>query len=78
MKMEVMIHALLQLFIYIIIVDVIMGYFPQLREQQWARTLHKIADAPQKPIRDLLPQGMPLDPTPMLIIIAIQILMHLI
>jgi YggT family protein len=72
-----MIRALLQLYIYIIIVDVIMSYFPQLREQQWARTFHKIADAPQKPIRDLLPKGMPLDPTPMIIIIVVQVLMYI-
>lgn len=71
-----MIHAILQIFIYIIIADVILSYFPQARGQQWAETLHKIADAPQKPIRDMLPQGMPLDPAPMIVIILIQILMY--
>ncbi len=73
-----MIHTLLQLFIYLIIADVIMSYFPDLRRQSWAETLHKIADAPQKPIREMLPAGMPLDPTPMIVIILIQILMYVV
>jgi YggT family protein len=71
-----MIHALLQLFIYIIIADVILSYFPQARGQGWAQTLHRIADAPQKPIREMMPAGMPLDPTPMVVIILIQLLMY--
>lgn len=33
-----------------------------------------IADAPQKPIRELMPKDLPLDPSPMIVIFAIQIL----
>ena len=54
-----------------------MSYFPQLRQQKWAEMLHKIADAPQKPIREMLPKDMPLDPTPMILIILIQMLMYI-
>ncbi len=73
----ILIHSLLQIFIYILIIDVIMSYFPQMKSQKWAQTLHKIADAPQKPIRDLLPRDLPLDPTPMILIILIQMLMYI-
>lgn len=72
-----MIDAILQIFIYIIIADVLMSWFPQIREQNWAQTLHNIAQAPQKPIRDMLPKDLPLDPVPMILIILIQILMYL-
>lgn len=72
-----LIHLLLQLFIYILIIDVIMSYFPQVRHQKWAEILHKIADAPQKPIREMLPKDIPLDPTPMILIILIQMLMYI-
>ncbi len=72
-----MIHNLLQLFIYILIIDIILSYFPDLRSQKWAQTLHKIADTPQKPIREMLPKDIPFDPTPMILIILIQILMYL-
>lgn len=72
-----MIHALLQIFIYILIFDVVLSYFPQLRGQKWAQVLHQIADAPQRPIRDLLPKDLPLDPTPMLLILIIQLIMYI-
>ncbi len=72
-----MIHTLLQLFIYLLIADVILSYFPDIRRQKWAETLHKIADAPQKPIREMLPKDLPLDPTPMIVIILIQIIMYI-
>lgn len=70
-------HALLQLYVLIIFADVIMSYFPDIRRQQWAYSLHKIADVAQKPIRELLPKGLPLDPSPMIVIIIINIIMSI-
>ena len=72
-----MIDWALQIFIYITIADVIMSYLPDMRRQPWAQKLHQIADAPQKPLRDLLPQDMPIDPCPMIIIILCQMLMYI-
>lgn len=72
-----MINSLLQLFIYLLIGDIILSYFPDVRSQKWAQTLHKIADVPQKPIREMLPANMPLDPSPMIVIILINILMYI-
>ena len=71
-----MIHSFLQLFIYVLIADIILSYIPDVRSQKWAQTLHKIADAPQKPIREMLPKDIPFDPSPMIVIILIQILMY--
>jgi uncharacterized protein YggT (Ycf19 family) len=75
-KYLVMIHSLLQLLIFIIIIDALMSWVPQVRYQKWAQILHKIADAPQKPIREMLPMDLPIDPTPMIIIMLIQLLMY--
>lgn len=72
------IHAILQLYVYVIIVDAILSYMPQFRSQKWAEFIHKSADLTLKPIRELLPSGLPLDPSPMIVIILIQILMYLI
>lgn len=72
----ILIYYILRLFIYVLIIDIILSYFPQLMAQKWAQTLHKIADAPQRPIREMLPKGLPLDPTPMILIILIQMLMY--
>lgn len=72
-----MLHNLLNLYIFIIIADVVMSYVPQMQVYKWARVIHKMADVSQKPIRDLLPRNLPLDPTPMIVIFLIQILMYI-
>ena len=73
-----MIHAILQIFIYILIADVILSWLPDVRKQPWAQKLHEFANIPQKPIRDLFPKDIPIDPAPMILIILCQILMSLI
>jgi YggT family protein len=78
MKLMVyLVHQILQLYIYIIIADIILSYLPQYRNQKWALIIHKAADATLRPIREALPQGMPLDPSPMIVLILIQIIMYL-
>lgn len=73
-----MIDAILHILTLIIFFDVIMSYMPDIRRHEWARTLHQIADAPQKPIREILPKDLPLDPSPMIVIFIIQLLRSLI
>lgn len=73
-----MIDAILNILTFIIIADVLMSYVPDLKNQEWARTLHQIADVPQKPIRELLPKDLPLDPSPMIVMFIIQIIRGLI
>lgn len=70
-----LIHGLLQLYIYVIIIDVILSYFPQMRSQLWAQKIHQIADVSLRPIRDMMPANLPFDISPMIVIILIQILM---
>lgn len=72
-----MIDWVLQIFIYVIIADVLLSWVPEVRKQPWAQKLHEFANIPQKPIRDMLPKDIPLDPSPMIIIIICQILMYL-
>jgi hypothetical protein len=72
-----MIDWALQIFIYITIADVLMSWVPDVRKQPWAQKLHQIADAPQKPIREMLPKDMPLDLCPMIIIILCEMLMFI-
>ncbi len=73
----IIIHYLLQLYIYVIIADIILSYVPHLREQKWADMIHKAADVSLRPVRDLFPKDLPIDPSPMVVIILIQVMMYL-
>ena len=72
-----MIDGVLQILIYITMADVLLSWIPDVRKQPWAQKLHEFANVPQKPIRDLFPKDIPIDPAPIIIIIVCQILMHL-
>jgi YggT family protein len=72
-----LIHGLLQIFILITIIDVVLSYVPDVRRQSWAQYVRRIADVPQKPLRELLPANLPLDPTPIIVIIFCRVLMAL-
>lgn len=72
-----MIDGVLQILIYITIADVLLSWIPEVRKQPWAQKLHEFANIPQKPIRDLFPRDIPIDPAPIIIIILCQILMYL-
>lgn len=72
-----MIRIILTIYIYLIIIDAILSYFPQFRLHEWARTLRKITDFTQKPIRKYIPKDWPFDPSPIIVIILLQMLMAL-
>lgn len=72
-----MIDSILQVYIYVTIFDIILSYIPEVRSKNWAQMVHKSTEVIQKPIRDMLPGGMPIDPAPMIVIILCQILMYL-
>ena len=76
--MVYLLHQILQLYIYFIIADIVLSYLPQYKTQKWAQFIHKAADFTMKPIREALPQGLPIDLSPMVVIILIQVLMYII
>ena len=65
---------LLELLSYLVFIDVIISFFPQLRVQSWALMVNRIVEVPLRPIREMLPKNMPLDPSPMILIMLIQML----
>lgn len=72
-----LLRNILQLYIYVIILDALLSWVPDVRRQKWAQMLHRAADVAQKPIREFLPQGLPIDPSPIILIILIQMLMYI-
>jgi YggT family protein len=75
--MAYLLTEILRLYVLVIIADVILSYIPEVRQQKWAQVIRKLADFSQKPIREALPQNMPLDPAPMIVIFIINILIYL-
>lgn len=68
-----MIRFLIDVYILLIIIDAILSYIPQLRQHQVVGYIRMIAEYPQRPIRKFMPQGLPLDPSPIVVIILLKI-----
>ena len=71
------IRTLLQLYVYSLIFDAILSFFPDLQRHKWRAQLKKICDVSCNPIRKLLPPNLPFDFSPILVILIINLLMFL-
>jgi len=71
------IRTLLDLYTYIVVIDAIMSYFPQLSVYNWRRKLKMIADYACDPIRKKLPPHLPIDFSPFLVVLIIKLLIFL-
>ncbi len=69
-----MIRFLILVYTWIILVDTFLSYFPQYKRQQWAKAVHKLAEYSLAPVRKLLPNDLPFDFSPLIVIILLQIL----
>jgi len=72
-----LIRFFIYLYVWIIIIDIVLSYFPQFKNASWAKKIRDLADITCKPIRGLMPKGLPFDFSPLVVIIALQLLVVL-
>lgn len=72
-----MIRFLLNLYVYLLIIDAVMSFFPHLRRHYIVANIRKAADFTCAPVRKLLPRDLPLDFSPIVVILAIYLIMAL-
>lgn len=69
-----MIRFLIDIYIFILVSDVILSYFPQYRYKNWAMHIKKVSDFTCNPVRKLLPPDLPFDFSPMVVIIFLKLI----
>ena len=72
-----MIRALIDLYIFILILNVILSYIPQARGHEVAIKIKRIADYSCSPIRKMLPQDSAFDFSTVLVIFGLNLLKFL-
>lgn len=68
-----MIRLLIDIYILMIIADAVTSYFPKVRHNVWVLRLKKIVDFSCGPIRRYMPNDLPIDPSPLIVIILLQL-----
>jgi uncharacterized protein YggT (Ycf19 family) len=69
-----MIRTLLDLYSLLLIADFIISFFPSIKYQPWVRNIRKASEFTCKPVRQILPPDLPIDPSPFIVILAINLL----
>lgn len=69
-----MIRLLIDLYIFLIVVDVILSYFRQFRFHPLVLKLRKVTGVFQEPIRRYLSMDLPFDPSPIIVILLLNLL----
>lgn len=72
-----MIRAIINLYILIIILDVILSYLPEVRYKIWARRINQLAGFTTNPIRKYLPPDLPFDFSPVIVIVVLKLVILL-
>jgi len=73
-----MIRFLIYLYTWLIIVDAVLSYIPDLKQQPWAKKIHQLVEYSVAPIRKLLPANdLPIDIAPLIVIVLLQIIIRI-
>ena len=71
------ISTILQAYIFVLLVDAILSYFPQFSKNPYRLKIKKICDYSCDPIRKRLPPHLPFDFSPLLVILLIKLVIFL-
>tara|TARA_Y100000996_G_scaffold326556_1_gene262616 strand:- start:510 stop:737 length:228 start_codon:yes stop_codon:yes gene_type:complete len=72
-----MIRFIIEAYIFVIIADVVLSYLPQFNGAEWRQQIKKAADLTCKPIREFMPQDLPFDLSPLVVMILLQMVSSL-
>lgn len=69
-----LIRTLIELYILLLFVDVILTYLPQYRRNIWVMRIHKLANYTCSPVRRYLPNDLPFDFSPLIVVVILSVL----
>lgn len=68
-----MIRFLIDIYIFILIADIILSYIPDIKNHQATQFIKKIADFTCRPIRKQLPPDLPFDFSPLIVMLLLRL-----
>lgn len=72
-----MIRLIIRLYTIFLMVDAILSFFPELNKYVWRNKLRKICDYSCAPVRKVLPPGLPIDFSPMIVIFLLYVFVEI-
>lgn len=72
-----LIRLLIDIYILVLVADVVLSYLPQFRREKWAILIHQMAEVTCRPIRSIMPRDLPFDFSPMIAILFLNLIVWL-
>jgi YggT family protein len=76
-----MIRFIIDLYILIIVIDAVLSFLPQLRQEVWVLYIRQISGYSVNPVRKLLrryiPDSLPFDISPLIVILGLKLFVAL-
>ena len=72
-----MVRGLIDLYIFVLIIDVVLSYFPGIRNASYVVLIRRISDLTCAPIRRFLPRDLPFDFSPFIVILGLKFIVSL-
>lgn len=72
-----LIRAFINIYILIIIIDVILSYLPEYAKTAWGKKIRVLSDYTCAHVRKYIPKDLPMDPTPLIVIVALKAMIAL-
>ena len=69
-----MIRLLIDIYVVVVILDAILSYLPQFKHHPAVITIKRIADVSLKPVRRYLPQDLPFDLAPVVVVMLLNLI----
>jgi YggT family protein len=70
----VLFRLIIEGYLIVILADVVLSYFPQFNRTEWRLQIKKLADVTCRPVRRYLPEDLPFDLSPLVVMILLQVL----
>jgi uncharacterized protein YggT (Ycf19 family) len=67
-------NFLINAIILLVLVDAILSFIPDMRSNEYALKLKRLVDTILSPVRSILPQNLPIDISPLILIFLLRIL----
>ncbi|WP_164848223.1 YggT family protein [Halobacteriovorax sp. HLS] len=69
-----LIRVVIELYILLLIIDIVLSYLPQYRRNSWVMKINKFANYTCNPVRRYMPPDLPFDFSPLIVILILTLL----
>jgi len=73
-SIEHMIRVLIDFYVFLLVLNAILSYIPSIQKYEWVLYFKKVSDYTCRPIQQYLPKDLPVDVSPLVVIVLLNLI----